>query len=190
MKKILIFVFMAISNITFGQKELSKYLISTRVGLSMPIEGKYLKDNWKIGPYVNVNFTKQLRLLDVVLGINYEHLSMTFDNLKFFTPTLGIAHAFLIQRITIYPSLDIGYTWINYTLGKGIGNLTTFHYNEEGLSTSFNIQLSYKMTSKFRLAIGDSYLNIFKSFGPVVNKPDNNNMIGLNRPYVSAIVYL
>jgi hypothetical protein len=190
MKKLVLVGFILISAQLFGQSNQStNYSLTARIGKSIPIHGSYLKNNWGGGPYICLDFIKKSDPIDFIVGCDFEYLSLADDKIQFITPHFGILHNFKHGKFNLAPSINIGYTWLNYTYGKGVISVPEIpvkEYHQNGLSASLDLSLTYDITNKLQIGIGDSYLNIFESFGVSEPKPDNSKFIGLNRPYISV----
>jgi len=192
MKKLVFLSLILINGLLFGQSnESSNYSISAKIGKTIPIQGTYLKDNWSGGPHVGMDFIKKSNPIDFIVGFEYEYLSLANDKIKFITPHLGIIHSFTKGKFNLAPSINIGYTWLNYTYGKGVNivpPVPVSKYQQNALSASFDLKIAYDITDKLQIGIGDSYMNIFESFGATDPKPDDSKFIGLNRPYFSVLL--
>lgn len=189
MKKLVALSLILINGLIFGQNnETIKYLLAGKIGKSIPIHGSYLKNNWGGGPYFCLDLIKKSNPIDFIVGFDYEYLSLGDDKIQFITPHLGILHIFNKGKFNLTPSINLGYSWLNYTIGKGmisVPEIPVKEYHQNGLSASFDLRLAYDVTDKLQIGIGDSYLNIFESFGATEPKPENSKIIGLNRPYIS-----
>jgi hypothetical protein len=178
--------------LSFGQiNETSKYLINAKAGMSFPVQGNYLKDNCHSAPYFGIDVIKESHPIDLLIGFDYESLDLAGDKLKFFSPHVGVLQGFNFNRCTLASSLNVGYSWFNYTYGKNVISIpptTIKEYNQKGFNASLDVKLFYAMTDKLKIGIGDSYLYIFESFGVTEPKPDNSRSIGLNRPYFSLLL--
>lgn len=189
MKKLVSLSLILTSSLLFGQtKESPKYSINAKIGYSIPIQGSYLKTNYNGGPYLSLNFIKKSSPIDFVAGCDYEYISLS-DKVNFITPHIGILHSFKKDKFSFSPSFNLGYTWIYYTYDITISPpIPVQEFHQNGFSISADLMVAYDFTDKFQLGIGDSYLNIFESFGTTDPKPDNSKFIGLNRLFISLLL--
>jgi hypothetical protein len=192
MKKLVSLSLILISTLLTGQSnEIGNYSIDAKIGWTFPIQGNYLNHNWDSGPFIGLDLIKKSDPIDFFVGCDYEYLRLMRDKIKFISPHFGILHSFNKGKFYLVPSLSIGYTWLNYTLGKGwvsVPPVTVQEYKQNGISAAFELKLYYALTDKLQLGIGDSYLHIFESFGATEHKPDNSKFIGLYRPYISVLL--
>jgi hypothetical protein len=190
MKKLVSLSLILINAFLFGQSnETSIYSINAKIGRTIPFQGSNLKNTWLSGPYIGLDFIKKSDPVDFMVGCDYEYLKLGDDKIKFINPHVGILHSFNKGRFSFVPSISIGYTWLNYTIGKGfVPAIPVQEYHQNGFSASLDLKLAYALTDKLQIGIGDSYLNIFKSFGATRPKPDNSKVIGLDRPYISVLL--
>lgn len=191
MKKLVFLSLILVNGLLLGQaNETANYSISAKIGRSIPIQGSYLKDNWNGGPYISLEFIKKYNPVDFILSCDYEYFSLAGDKIKYVNPHFGILRSFKKAKFSLVPSITIGYTWLNYTNGLGIIMDTPIpvqEYSQNGFSASFDLKFHYDVSDKLQIGIGDSYMNIFESFGPTDRKPDNSKFIGLNRTYLSVL---
>ena len=190
MKKLVLLGSILINSLLFGQSpESPNYSITAKIGTSMPMQGSYLKNNWSGGPYGCLDFIKKSNPIDFIVGFDYEYLSLADDKIQFITPHLGILHTFNKGKFNLSPSINVGYSWLNYTYGKGVVIVPAIQvqqYHQNGFSASFDLSLAYDIADKLQIGIGDGYRNIFESFGATEPKPDNSKFIGLNHPYFNV----
>lgn len=171
------------------QTDSKKYSVSAKSGLTIPIQGSYLRENWNIGPYVSLNLIRQTNVLDFVIGADYECLRLSDDKIKIVTPNIGILYEFNACDFHIVSTACIGYSWINFTLGKGVIVDPPIQYVEtklDGLSASLDVKLAYSITESIQICIGAGYLNIFKPFSYEDQTVDESKFMGLLRPNISV----
>jgi len=174
--------------IILGQQiDLKNYYIELKIGSNLPIQGEYLRDNWSGKYFTALNFYKHFTHYELKLGINYEVLQLSDDKIKFITPMVGFQKSIAIKRFIIAPNFELGYSFLNYTIGEGITgvDITPRKESQSGLNTVFDLKFQYLLTKKFLIGLGNSYNIIYDSFGTEGDKPDDSKVIGLYRIYAS-----
>ena len=193
MKKLVSLGLILINGLILGQStDFSNYEINANVGLTIPVQGSNLRKTWHNGPYFSLDFIRKSKVVDFKIGIDYEYLHLSNDKIKFITPHIGIVHSFNNGNFYFIPSICIGYSWINYTIGKGLVTSPVpappyQEYKQDAFSASFDLKVLYAISDRFQIGVGVGYLNIFESFGPEIQKPDDSKFIGLLRPNVSVL---
>jgi hypothetical protein len=184
-----------ISTIIFGQSNPPKNLsLELKFGPNLPFQGDYLSENWDSRIFSELNFYKNVLFFNLKVGINYEYLGgIGDDKIRFLTPNLGIQKDFNFSRFYLTPGFDIGYTFFNYTIGKGVNlgalDITPRKESDEGFNTGFDLKLYYEISDKILIGIGNKYNIIYEEFDRAINT-NNNSIIGLYKVYISFLYRL
>ena len=158
MKSLVLFCLVFISGVTIAQKSNSgKNTINANAGLTIPVYGNYLRENWNIGPYLSFNIIRELRVISILFGIDYEYLRKAEDKLKVVTPVAGVQHVINIKQFEILSGIYVGYSWVNFTVGKGVVTIPPVQYSKyrlDGLSTSLDMKLAYTISDLIKISFG------------------------------------
>ncbi len=191
MKSLVLFCLVFISGVTNAQKSNSgKYSINANAGLTIPVYGNYLRENWNIGPYFSFKMIRELSEISVLFGIDYEYLRKAEDKFKVVTPIAGVQQVINIKQFEILSGICVGYSWVNFTVGKGVVTIPPVQYSKyrlDGLSTSLDIKLAYTISDLIKISFGVEHLNIFQPIDLEGINPDESKMIGLTRPNISVL---
>jgi hypothetical protein len=183
-----------VSTVAFSQNEKSKSIaLELKFGPNFPLQDNYLKENWDGRIFSEFNIYKKFFLFDLKFGFNYEYLRLADDKINFFTPNLGIKKEFKFNRFYLTPGFDIGYTFFNYTIGKGVnfgtGDVVPREESDEGFNTGFDLTLYFEISDHIFIGVGNKYNIIYKEFDKDTNSNDNS-IIGLYKGYVSFLYRL
>ncbi len=192
MKKLLLLSLVLISALAIGQdNKFSKFSVNPKFGIAIPVQGSYLKDNCQGAPYFGLDVILKTGLFDYYVGNSRDFLKLYGNNIEFVSPHIGILHNFNFGKFSLSPSFSLGYTWFSYGIVRSIPfdpAIVVQGYSQKGFNASLDLKISYALNDRMQIGIGDSYLNIFESFGAVEPKPDNSNSIGINRSYISIVI--
>ena len=108
MKELVFLSLILISSQSFGQSnDPSKFSINAKSGITFPVQGSYLKDNWQSAPYFGIDIVKKSYPIDLLIGVDYEKLSLVGDQIKFFSPHIGILQDFNFNKFILTSSLNL-----------------------------------------------------------------------------------
>jgi hypothetical protein len=183
MKKLIVFIALVVMPIViFAQNESETvFSISGDIGRSLPVQPAQFRNIWQTGLFLRIDFAKKAKILDYIVGIENDNLSLDANNkMNLISPHIGIQHSFNMNKFALVPALKMGYTWISYSVSKGIPmaiNQDVLH--DQGINGSIDLTLSYLITKFLQISIGDSYFGV--RFDTQI---DRCNYAILNRPFI------
>ncbi len=186
MKKSLLLVLFIIPEFLFSQYNINKkFGVEANIGILFPTQGEYLRENWNGKLSSSINFFKSTKFIDYKIGLDFDLLGLSEDRINILSPVFGIRKSIVFSDIIISPGIDIGYSFIRYTLGKGLDIVDPIEKKQKGFNTGISLDFKYMIKDNFFIGLGNKYTIIYEPFGADIPKPDNSNSIGLYKIYIN-----